>query len=249
MILGIMQPYFFPYMGYFDLINYSDRWVVFDTVQYIRHGWVNRNCILHPKEGWQYITVPVKKYSQDTVIKDIELTLDSKWRQRILGQIQHYRKNAPYFCETYQLVEECLAVEKFSLSRLSVGILEKICLHLGIPFDYEYFSEMELKLEPVDGPGDWALRISEAMGAKEYVNPPGGLALFDSSKFAALGIKLTIRNLPPMEYTCRGYEFVPGLSIIDVLMWNPAEKVKDYLDEYKIHRSGIMKASVAEEHQ
>lgn len=249
MILGIMQPYFFPYLGYFDLINYSDRWIVFDTVQYINRGWMNRNRILHPKDDWQYITAPVKKHSRDTLIKNIEISEDSKWRQRILGQIQHYRKNAPYFRETYQLVEECLSAEARSFSRLNAAILEKVCFHLGIPFEYEYFSEMELKLEPVDGPGDWTLRISEVMGAEEYVNPPGGQAIYDSSKFEALGIKLTIRNLPPIEYTCRGYEFVPGLSIIDVLMWNPAEKVKDYLDEHKTHRSGIMKASVAEEHQ
>ena len=233
MILGIMQPYFFPYLGYFDLINYSDRWIVFDTVQYIRHGWVNRNRILHPKEGWQYIIVPLKKFGRDTVIKDIEVSEDPGWRTRILGQIQHYKKNAPYFRETSQLVEECLAVEENSLSRLNVAILYKVCCHLGFPFEYEYFSEMELELGTVDEPGDWALRISEKLKAEEYVNPAGGTAIFDSSKFEVHGIKLTIRNMPHIEYTCRGYEFIPGLSIIDVLMWNPSVKVKDYLDAHK----------------
>ena len=249
MILGIMQPYFFPYMGYFDLINYSDRWIVFDTVQYIRHGWVNRNRILHPKVGWQYIIVPLKKFRRDTVIKDIEVSEDPRWRTRILGQIQHYKKKAPYFRETYQLVEECLAVDEHSSSRLNVSILDKVCRHLEIPFEYEYFSEMELELGPVEGPDEWALRISEAIGATEYVNPAGGIAIFDSSKFEARGIRLTIRNLPSLGYPCPGYEFIPGLSTIDVLMWNPAEKVKDYLDEYKIHRSRIMKASLADEYQ
>lgn len=231
MKLGIMQPYFFPYLGYFDLINYTDQWIVFDTVQYIRHGWVNRNRILHPKDGWQYIVVPLKKHSRDTVIKDIEISEDPKWPQRILGQNQHYKKKAPYFRETYRLVKECLAVEEHSLSRLNVAILEKICRHLGIRFQYEYFSEMQLELESVENPGDWALRISEKLEAKEYVNPSGGAVIFDSSKFEALGIKLNIRKLLPFEYACRGYEFVPGLSIIDVLMWNPPDKVKEYLDK------------------
>jgi len=233
MILGIMQPYFFPYLGYFDLINYTDRWIVFDTVQYIRHGWINRNRILHPKEDWQYVIVPRKKHRRQTAIKDVEVSADPKWRLRILAQIQHYQKRAPYYGETYQLVEECLAVKQNSLSRLNVAILEKVCLYLGISFQYGYFSKMVLELGPVERPGDWALRIAESLGAKEYVNPPGGEEIFDQSRFKAAGIKLNIRNLPHMEHNCRGYNFVPGLSIIDVLMWSPPEKVKGYLDEHR----------------
>ena len=176
----------------------------------------------------------LKKYSRDTMIRDIEVSEDPMCRQRILGQIRHYKKKAPYFRETYQLVEECLVIKERSLSRLNVVILEKVCHYLGISFKYEYFSEMQLELGHVAGPGDWALRISEVLGAKEYVNPPGGTAIFDSLKFEAIDVKLTIRNLPPFEYTCRGYEFIPGMSIIDVLMWNPPNRVKNYLDEHKI---------------
>ena len=73
MILGIMQAYFFPYLGYFDLINCSDKWIVFDTVQYIRHGWVNRNRILHPTEGWQYIIVPIRKSKREAVLSSVEI--------------------------------------------------------------------------------------------------------------------------------------------------------------------------------
>jgi hypothetical protein len=131
------------------------------------------------------------------------------------------------------LVKECLAVEESSLSRLNVAILEKVCLYLGMSFQYEYFSEMVLELGPVERPGDWALRIAESLDAKEYVNPPGGEAIFDASRFKAAGIKLNIRNLPHMEYKCRSYNFVPDLSIIDVLMWNPPEKVKGYLNEHR----------------
>jgi hypothetical protein len=190
---------------------------------------VNRNRILHPKHGWQYIVVPLKKHSRNAIIRDIVISEDPKWHQRILGQNQHYKKKAPYFRETYRLIEECLTVEEHSISRLNVAILEKICRHLEIRFEYEYFSEMQLKLEAVGEPGDWALRISEMLRAKEYVNPPGAAAIFDSSKFEALGIKLTIRNRLPLEYACPGYEFVSGLSIIDVLMWNSANEVKEYL--------------------
>ena len=231
MKLGIMQPYFFPYLDYFDLTNYADKWVVFDNVQYIRHGWINRNRVLHPTEGWQYIIVPVK-VSRNTLIKDVRIAADIKWDKRILGQLQHYKKKAPYYDETIHLVDDCLKKEEPSISRLNVLILKKVCEYLEIRFDYSFFSEMNLDLGPIDGPGDWALRISEAMGAREYVNPAGGAALFDEGKFRESKIKLTIRNLPSFEYSCRGYEFVQNLSIIDVMMWNRPEEIKQYLDDH-----------------
>lgn len=232
MKLGIMQPYFFPYLGYFDLINYTDKWIVFDTVQYIRHGWINRNRILHPNEGWLYITVPVK-HSRETAIEDVTIANEQDWKQRIIGQLGHYKKKAPYFYETRALVQECLDSAECSISRLNVYALKKVCERLGIVSDHDIFSEMNLKLGPVEGPGDWALRISEAMGAEEYVNPPGGVEIFDEDKFKASGIKLTIRHLPPFEYSCDGYEFIPNLSIIDLLMWNEPEAIKQYLDEHR----------------
>jgi hypothetical protein len=226
-----MQPYFFPYLGYFDLINYSNRWIIFDTVQYIRHGWINRNRILKPGGDWQYITVPLKKHGREILIKDVEISANKDWKTRILAQLQHYKKKAPYFGETYQLVEECLAVEEQSISRLNAAILEKICQHLSIPFEWEYFSTMNLGLESVKESGDWAFHISEKLGAKEYVNPPGGAEIFDSAKFNENGIKLTIRHMPALAYECRGYDFILNLSIIDVLMWNSPDKVKEYLDK------------------
>ena len=196
MKLGIMQPYFFPYLGYFDLINYTDTWIIFDTVQYIRHGWINRNRILHPKEGWQYIVVPLKKHSLDTGIKEVRISNHQDWAGRVLGQLQHYKKRAPYYRKTIALVEECTLQSDESLSRLNTMILEKVCRYLGINFEYRYFSEMDLEIEPVQEAGDWALRISEALGAEEYINPPGGVEIFDEEKFRDSNIKLTIQRFP-----------------------------------------------------
>src|SRR5580693_8893111 len=109
MRLGIMQPYLFPYPGYFDLINRCDRWVVFDTAQYIRHGWVNRNRILHPTSGWQYIIVPLKKHERETPINQIETQPYEQWASRILGQLQHYKKKAPGYAVASALVDDCLS--------------------------------------------------------------------------------------------------------------------------------------------
>jgi len=90
MKLGIMQPYFFPYLGHFDLIYKTDRWIVFDTPQYIRQGWVNRNRILGPNSGWQYITVPTRKHHRDNPIRDILVKEGKDWRERVCRQLEHY---------------------------------------------------------------------------------------------------------------------------------------------------------------
>ncbi len=230
MKLGIMQPYFFPYLGYFDLIHQTDKWIVCDTLQYIRHGWINRNRVLHPSHGWWYIIVPLTRHSSGAPIAEIEIAPNQAWRRRIVRQLQHYKKRAPYFDETMGLVEEGLSSEQTSIVRLNVNCLSLVCEYLGIAFDYDLYSEMNLEIGPVQAPGDWALRISEALGADEYVNPPGGAVLYDPEDFRSAGMTLTIRHLPPLEYECHGYEFVPNLSIIDLLMWNSPEQIKAHLD-------------------
>ena len=232
MKLGIMQPYFFPYLGYFDLIHSTDRWVVFDEVQYIRHGWVNRNRILHPQRGWSYIIVPLQKHHRSTLIKDIRIAGDIDWRRRIMGQIQHYRKKAPFFDSTYALVKDCLSVDTEYLSRLNVAILEKICRFLQIDFACEYLSELNIDINTAREPDDWALSISCALGADEYINPPGGKDIFNRQKYESRGIRLTIRNPASIVYECADYSFTENLSVIDVLMWNGAEKTRSLIQSH-----------------
>lgn len=230
MKLGIMQPYFFPYLGYFDLIRSVDRWVVFDTAQYIRHGWVNRNRVLHPSSGWQYVLVPLAAHARETPIREIRVHPEGRWKDRIVAQLAHYKKRAPHFRQVIDLVRSCLAPGESLLSRINVTALARVCEYLGIPFRPEVFSEMGVTLGPVTGPGDWALRISLALGAFEYINPSGGRELFDPAAFAGAGIRLTIREFAPPEYPCRGYRFEPGLSIIDAMMWLSPDEIRVLLD-------------------
>ena len=230
MKLGIMQPYFFPYPGYFELINRTDRWIVFDTVQYIHHGWINRNRILHPMSGWQYINVPLKKHSRSrSPIKDIVISPNVDWKGRILAQLVHYKKKARYYKETVELVDTCLDAKESRISTLNAKALKHVCGRLGINFTIEFFSEMDIDLGTVNRPGDWALRICEAMGATEYLNPPGGADLFDPQAFIASGVTLSIKEFQNMEYDCRRWDFIPGLSIIDVMMWNTPEEIMAHL--------------------
>ncbi len=231
MKLGIMQPYFFPYLGYFDLINRTDRWIVFDTAQYIYHGWIDRNRILHPNSGWQYVKVPLKKHSRGrSAIKDVEISGNVDWKGRIIAQLGHYKKKARYYREIVEWVEACLDEKESRISRLNVNVMKHVCRRLGIDFYCEVFSEMDIDLGPVEGRGDWALRICEATGATEYLNPPGGADLFSREAFASSGITLRMQEFQNMEYDCRRWEFIPALSIIDVMMWNTPREIRAHLN-------------------
>lgn len=239
MKLGIMQPYFFPYLGHFDLINLVDEWIVFDTPQYMRHHWMNRNHILHPTSGRKYIMVPLRKHHRDTPINKICIAMETDWRGRILGQLQHYKKEAPYYKEVTNFLEECFSEASSYLSEMNIETLRKTCRRLSITTPIRVLAQMNLVLEGVvEGPGDWALNISRAAGASEYINPSGGAALFDENRFREHGIKLIIQSFTNMIYPCGTYQFEPGLSIVDVMMWNHPEQIKHYLDTFRLKQTG-----------
>jgi len=227
--LAIMQPYFFPYVGHFDLIFQADIWVVFDTPQFIQQGWISRNRILHPAGGWRYVIVPRAKHPHKTPINKVRIADDDQWRSRIIGQLQHYRKRAPFFRRVHDLVSGCLYAGDEYLSRLNVRTLERASEYLGIPFQYLVFSQMELSRDTIGDSTDRALRLAEELGANEYINPASGAHLFDPAKFNAAGVKLTIQTPVDFVYQCPGYEFEPNLSIVDVMMWNSAETIRNYL--------------------
>lgn len=239
MKLAIMQPYFFPYLGYWQLFQYADTFLVFDDIQFVHKGWVNRNRILHqdPSKEWRYITVPLRKKSQKTKILDISTLPAKLWRDKLLAQLTTYRK-APHYEETMALLGECLDCEEQNLARFLTRAIKITAKHLGLETEILVQSELGLDIGPVEHSGQWALRLSEAMGAIEYVNPMGGMDLFRESEFDTSGIKL--RFLDPLiePYNQRRDSFVPSLSILDILMWNPMPEVTRMLQSYRIRRSG-----------
>jgi len=103
---GIMQPYYFPYAGYISLLKHVDIFVLFDVVQFIHHGWIERNRILKPKEGWQYIQVPLVKHSRETKILDIKIRNTENWQERTFAQLVHYKKRAPHYAHVIELLKE-----------------------------------------------------------------------------------------------------------------------------------------------
>ncbi len=228
-VLALMQPYFFPYMGYFDLINNCNKFVVFDQAQYIKQGWINRNRVLHPIEGWQYVTVPMEKHKSSAQICQVSMASNDSWKPKVIARLTHLKSHAPHYSSTMQLVKDCLSSEEREISRFNVAILEKICRYLELELDYDYLSEMDLNLGEDLKPGEWALELAIKLGAKKYVNLPGGESLFDRMAFEQNKIKLCVRKAAQFSYSTGKYQYQSNLSIIDALMWNSVKDIQQYL--------------------
>ena len=235
MTIAIMQPYFFPYIGYFSLIKHTDKFILFVTVQFIYHGWIERNRILKPSVGWQYVHVPLIKHSQATIIKDIVINNDLAWKERIIAQLQHYKKTAPHYPKVIELVKEVFSRKYTSIVDLNLSGLMCVCEHLNIHTPLEIYSTMGLEIEPVRAPDEWALNICRAMnGVTEYWNPIGGKDIFDRSKYRDGKLKLCFHRTNMAAYNQMRPGFETGLSIIDVLMFNSVEEVNRMLDDYEL---------------
>ena len=219
-----MQPYFFPYLGHFSLIASVDQWIVFDITQYTPKTWMNRNRILHPKAGWQYITVPLSNSSISIKTHEAKVLNLAEAKANIVGKLSHYKKKAPHFEAVNALVIEVFdsAIDD-SLVRLNVNGLRAVCRYLDIPFNYRVCSELNLPFQETLGPGEWALEICSMLGATSYLNPASGQGIFDPAAFERRGISLQFAQHADFVYNTKPYQYVPYLSILDVLMWNPAD--------------------------
>lgn len=234
MKLAIMQPYFFPYIGYLQLIHATDKFILFDDVQYIRHGWINRNRVLKPNEGWQYIVAPLQSHSQRASIKEIRLQPGREWKDRIIRQLEHYKKRAPFYVQTAEVVNACLATDEENITKLNADILTVVCRYINLRFEYKISSSNAYDYSNVNDAGEWALRIAEQEKASEYINPSGGSELFDDGKFINSNIKLHFLKPDLKEYNQRRKTFEPGLSIIDIMMYNSPEEIRSMLNCYEI---------------
>lgn len=232
MRVAAMQPYFLPYLGYFSLIAATDRFVVFDPVQYIRRGWVNRNRILKPAlRDPQFITVPVAKHTRDTAISQIQIARQSDWKKRIRAQVHHYRKKAPYFEQATAILNRCLEHETDGLAEFNVQCLQVVCDALQVDFHPVWFDELGCESHPPAHPGQWAVRVSQALGATSYVNPEGGREIFRPQEFHNIDVQLQFLSNQLRPYHQRNEEFIQGLSILDVLMFNSLQQTRSMITD------------------
>lgn len=232
--VAIMQPYFFPYIGYFQLINMVDEFILFDTPQFIRHGWIERNNLIQLNGNKFYIKVPLIKDKRETKIFNKKINNNEDWKGKILAQLNHYKKKAPYFEETLQLVQNAMDFDTDSISMLNHHIIILICEYLKINTPIKVYSQMELEIEEVIESDEWALNICKVMKAKRYINPIGGKAFFNREKFESEGIKVDFLNSLFAPYEQFNHNFVPGLSIIDVMMFNSPEEIRKMLNQYEL---------------
>lgn len=232
MSIAIMQPYIFPYIGYFQLIYASEVFVFYDDVNYINRGWINRNRILLNGSD-HMITVPCKDASQNKLIKDIEVLSDAKGIQKILTTIKAAYAKAPFFGVVYPLIEAVLSAAlpphkddtSPSIADMASDSVQKICGYLGINRVFRHSSQQydnrELKK------ADRLIDICHAEGITHYINASGGKAIYEKEYYAARGIELDFLNPKKYEYEQAGGVFVPWLSMIDVLMYNSIEDINN----------------------
>lgn len=233
--IAIMQPYFLPYIGYFGLIKHTDEFIIFDSAQFIRHGWIERNRSLKQNGGWLYIKVPLVKHTQHTPIKDILIDRSQPWANKIMAQLVVYKKIAPHYYRVIELVKHIIYQDHQDIVSLNRTGLMAISEYLGIKREFPVFSDMNLKIEQPKEADEWALNICKALGdVTEYWNSPGGEAFFDRSKYDQAGIKLIFQKQVIEPYDQLRETFEPGLSIVDVLMFNSPKETNKMLDNYEL---------------
>ena len=230
--LAIMQPYFAPYLGYWQLLHAVDRFVVYDDVQYMKGGWINRNRVLINGEP-HYITVPVPGASPNRLISDLPIAGPAHpWRAKLLRSVKMGYRRAPHFDRVYPVLETIVHYQTDNLAHCLLHQLETLVAHIGIQtiivqssrrYDNAHLRSCARVID-----------ICRREGARRYVNAPAGRALYQPAPFAAEGIEL--RFLAPQlpAYTQRDGPFRPGLSIIDALMETGPEGVRTMLDAYSL---------------
>lgn len=231
MRVAIMQPYFMPYIGYWQLIRAVDIFVILDDVNYIKRGWINRNYILCNGQR-HLLSLPVKNVSQNRHIRQHEFSCQADSWQNALKTIKLFYHNAPYFSQVFPLLSQFLSVKSGGVTEILAAQFNIITSYLDIPARILISSEVA----DTSGYKNQAkiLQICKYLGATEYVNLPGGKALYDSSHFAAENISLNFIEPGKVRYDQFGGPFVDSLSFIDILMFNDKETIGDFLLNYEL---------------
>lgn len=233
MKIAIMQPYFFPYIGYFQYIAASDKFIFYDDVNYIMRGWINRNYIISTK-GKQLITVPLKKASPNKLIKEIQIAPDTKWKNKILKSIELNYAKAKNFTHTYEMVEKVINENETHISELSkrsvVKVLDYLRLSKKIEWTSAKYDNAELQKE------ERLIEICKKEDATDLLLPPGAINLYKPENFQKHGIKLLFLRENRVKYEQYANKtFEPNLSIIDILMFQDVQNINAEIYNYELY--------------
>lgn len=231
MKLAIMQPYFLPYIGYFQLMAAADLFVVYDNIKYTKKGWINRNRLLLNGTDTLF-SIPLSKDSDALDIRERRIAADFR-RDKLLNQIAAAYRRAPCFAEVFPLAERIVNAEESNLFVFLNQALVHTCAHLGI--DTEIRASSTIPIDHTLKGQDKVLALCAATGATHYINPPGGVELYSREAFRDKGLELSFLRPLPLEYGQFGAPFVPWLSILDVMMFNSVERIRqDFLSHYEL---------------
>ena len=227
----VMQPYLFPYLGYWQMLAAVDNFVIFDDVNFINKGWINRNNIL--LSGKQHMfTLPLIKASQNKLIREIEIVPESRERLKILKTFNNAYKKAPFFDSVYPIIEKILLNDESNLSLFLKYHFQLVFKYLGISTKIFMSSEFE-KEDSLRG-ADKIIKICRLLDTDIYINAIGGRELYSSGEFENNGMHLKFIKMRPIHYRQFDNDFVPFLSIVDVLMFNEVALVRSFLNEYDL---------------
>ena len=233
-ILGIMQPYFFPYLGYFMLMRSVDKYIFFDTTQYVKGSWFNRNRIINIKDGSTFINVPVTKQPLDTPTNKTLINYNIAWQQQIIAQLEVYKKRASYYKETIALVRDIIEQKYESIAALNINSNLKVLQYLDINLNFDIHSDMGIEIQTELKADEDALYLSKQLGYSKYINAIGGKEFYDVEKYSENGVDIKFLKPQLSVYDQKIGRFESGLSIIDVLMFNSKEEVVTMLDSYEL---------------
>ena len=222
MRLAIMQPYFFPYIGYFQLIAAVDLFIVYDNIKYTKQGWINRNRMLQNGKDVLF-SLPLRSDSDARDVRDRELAADFN-RDKLLNQFKGAYRRAPHFAQTYPLLERIVRHRDANLFRFLHHSIAATCAHLDIATEIRISSGIAIDHGLKNQ--DKVLALCAAAGANTYVNAIGGMELYAKEAFREKGIELKFIRSKPFEYAQFGDAFVPWLSIIDVMMFNSLAAIR-----------------------
>ncbi len=226
-----MQPYIFPYIGYFQLINASDKFVIYDDVNFINKGWINRNKILVNGKA-NLFTIPLIKSSQNKLINEIEISESENWKSKFLKTVESSYSKAPYFNDSFAIISKIFQNNDPNISKFIFKSLNLICNYLEIETSIiessSVYNNSGLKNQ------NRILDICLKENAYIYINSIGGLELYSIKSFEEKGLKINFIKPKAIQYKQFNDNFITPLSIIDVLMFNPKYKVKEFLNEYDL---------------
>ena len=227
-----MQPYFFPYIGYFQLVNAVDEFIIYDNIEFTKKGWINRNRILvNGKDA--IISLPIKRDSDYLDVKD--RFLSDSWeveRKKMLNRIVESYRKAPYYKECYDLIEKCINYEERNLFKFILHSVQTIMKYLNIDTNLVVSSTISInhKLKSEEK----VIAICKKRGAEIYINPFGGKELYNKEHFLKNNLKLQFQKSNNISYSQFNNEFKPLLSIIDVLMFNSKDEIKTFLRDFQL---------------